>query len=360
MHTWILRVFKPTAAPRWPATRPSMKHTRTCSFRTKVSWDAVFRSIVFTVRRWTQNLWFVVRKSTENWCWYLQLQRHRERGLGSLGFQCGECSRETGGLMSPATAETQDSGFPGRRECVCRTCFQNNKLTLFIISKFMVSRPLTPAIFPPLCHSWRSPCVCFPSALRGETVRSNSRSRRQPKHTTESVDSKLCSEIWIPPWRIPLETSRVTTVAKKRRLWVGSGSCAAWRTRFRCWSCLRVECGSSRVQQTGTPSPSPSSDLCGSTRQVCRRKSLVDLLHASVCPHVCLHRTSSCRTLSWYHKHTGWYLRRDCPRRREPPYLLTSFQSNHQVSGGSHIWGWCVTPHSSGPWQGVLAVSNNF
>ncbi len=47
----------------------------------------------------------------------------------------------------------------------------------------------------------------------------------------------------------------------------------------------------------------------------------------------------------WYHKHTGWNLRRDCPRGREPPYLLTSFQSCHLVSGG--FYSWCVTPHSS-------------
>ncbi len=34
--------------------------------------------------------------------------------------------------------------------------------------------------------------------------------------------------------------------------------------------------------------------------------------------------------------HTGWYLRRDCPRGWEPLYLLTSFQSCHLVSGGSN------------------------
>ncbi len=35
------------------------------------------------------------------------------------------------------------------------------------------------------------------------------------------------------------------------------------------------------------------------------------------------------------------------PRGREPPYLLTSFQSCHLVMGGSNIWDWCVIPHSS-------------
>ncbi len=56
---------------------------------------------------------------------------------------------------------------------------------------------------------------------------------------------------------------------------------------------------------------------------------------------------------------------RDCPRGREPLYLLTSFQSCYLVSGGSYFYSWCVTPHSSPtrghqPLQIIFNILNNF
>ena len=67
--------------------------------------------------------------------------------------------------------------------------------------------------------------------------------------------------------------------------------------------------------------------------------------------------TTQCSDI--YHKHTGWYLRRDCPRGQEPLYLLTSFQTCHLVSGSSNNWVRCVTPHSS-PTRGQRSSTTIF
>ncbi len=54
--------------------------------------------------------------------------------------------------------------------------------------------------------------------------------------------------------------------------------------------------------------------------------------------------------LQWYHKHTGWYLRRDCPRGWEPPYLFFSLPIT--VSGGSKFTAG-VSHHTPPPVGGV-------
>ncbi len=58
----------------------------------------------------------------------------------------------------------------------------------------------------------------------------------------------------------------------------------------------------------------------------------------------------------WYHKHTGWYLRRDCPRGWEPPYLLSTVVP----SGGSGSILQLVCHTTLLPYQGALASTANF